>query len=348
MITAPHTTTPRLPFRALPEGATLGLWTPSSPAPALFPRRYARGLAALRAAGYRVLEGSTTRGDDGIGAASPRELADDLHALLLDERVDAVLCTTGGHTALLVLPHIDWTVVRAARKPLIGYSDATALLWGTLAQAGVTSLHGPMAVSEWGEYGGAPNYTAEHFAAVATASPGRAGLVPVPPSAWTDEQLWWDAEDDRPRRTRPAGAWRCLNPGSTRGWLLPGCANTASLLIGTPYLPDPEGAILCLDFFECGPDKVWALLGQWEAAGLLDRVAGLVIARHARPRASSAGSEDFDGVVRRIVADRPLPVLADVDFGHTEPRLTLQVGGRARLDADAGSLSLCASPPDVP
>ena len=322
MVTLPH---------ALAPHAAIGLWTPSSPAPALFPRRYQRALSAL---GREVVTTPSTVANAGISAAHPEQLADELHMLLLDDRVGAVLCTTGGSTCSAVLRHIDWELVGEAALPIIGYSDVTSMLWATLARAGLVSFHGPMLVSEWGEWGGPWPYTVDSLSRALESR-----LAPwQPPESWTDETLWWDREDTR-RRVEQTGPWRCLNPGAVEGWLLPGCAPTATHLFGTPYLPDVDGALLCLEFTGMGPDQVWAHLVQWEDSGLLDRVTGLVIGRHSGPRASAGGSRDYDAVIRAVVAGRDLPVLVDVDFGHTEPMLTLPVGTRALLDATACRLT---------
>jgi len=293
----------------------------------------------MRAHGYDVVVAEHATGNDGIAAAAPASVAADLHALLSDDRVDAVVCAAGGHTSSLVLPFVDWDLVREAAKPIIGYSDATAVLWATLVHAGLITYHGPMAVSEWGEHGGVMPYTAEQFSTVVFGTPAGGVHEIEPPGRWTDEVLWWDTEDDRPRITH-AGDWRCLVPGVAEGWLLPGCANTAGLLFGTGHLPDTEGAILCLDFFGSSPEKVWVQLGQWAEAGLLKGLAGAVIARHGCPRAAAAGSTDFDGVLLNVFGPLGIPVLVDVDFGHTEPRLTLPVGGPALLDAGHRSLVL--------
>ncbi|AGL19162.1 LD-carboxypeptidase [Actinoplanes sp. N902-109] len=322
---------------ALRPGHRIGLWTPSAPAPALFPRRYERARAALAGTGFEITEAPGTRGNTGVGAADPRQLADDLHGLLTDDRVDAVMATTGGYTSLAVLPYIDWDLVRRARRPIIGYSDITAVLWATFARAGLVSFHGPMLVSEWGEWGGPWPYTIENFLRLLG---GGAPVAFTPPPAWTDESLYWDVADDRRRISTAATSWRCLRPGSAEGWLLPGCAPTASQLFGTPYLPEVDGAILCLEFPAMGPDQVWGYLLQWAQSGCLDRVAGLVIGRQCLPGTAAGGSGDYAAVIDAAVGDRRLPVLLDVDFGHTEPRITLPVGVRARLDADAGTLTL--------
>lgn len=274
----------RLPQEITP-GTAVGIWTPSAPAPSLFPRRFERALKALEAEGFPVVLADSATGNAGIGAAAPAVLAADLHALLAEPRVGAVLCATGGYTSSAVLARIDWALVREAAIPIIGYSDITAVLWAVMSQAGLVSFHGPMPVSEWGEWGGPWAYTLENLRRAL--HPG-AEPVPLPePGCWTDETLWWDKEDTRRRKTR-TGGWRCLVPGQAEGWLLPGCAATATHLFGTPYLPDVDGALLCLEFAGMGPDQVWAHLVQWADSGLLGRVAGLVVGRHAGPKPAAA------------------------------------------------------------
>jgi muramoyltetrapeptide carboxypeptidase len=325
--------TRQLPCAIEPDAA-IGLWTPASPGPALFPRRYQRALAALD---RPVVTTESTAANNGMGAADPGKVADDLHKLLVDERVGAVLCTTGGYTCSAVLRHIDWDLVREAARPIIGYSDATSMLWSALARADLVSFHGPMLISEWGEWGGPWPYTMAGLSRALSPEPGPRSLPE--PEAWTDETLWWDREDTR-RRVTQVGPWRCLRPGTAEGWLLPGCAPTAAHLFGTPYLPEVDGALLCLEFTGMGPDEVWAHLNQWADSGLLDRVAGLVIGRFSGPRAAAGGSADYDRVLQIVLGDRDLPVLVDVDFGHTEPMLTLPVGTRARLDTTDRLLTL--------
>jgi muramoyltetrapeptide carboxypeptidase len=321
---------------ALPPRPVVGVWTPSSPAPARFPRRLQRSLDALRARGFQPRLARTATADDGLTAAAPKEIAADLHDLLDDPEIDAVICAVGGYTSLAVVPHIDFDRVAAARKPIIGYSDVTSVLWAVLARTGLITFHGPMVISEWGEFDGLHDVT---YTGLTRVLDGRSDVAELrEPGVWTDELLWWDAEDIRPRQLQPGG-WRCLVSGAAEGWLLPGCASTASRLFGTPYLPDVAGAILCLEAVETGPEEFYGLLMQWSLSGSLDRIAGLVIGRHCRPP-QRGREEAFDRVILAALAGRAMPVLVDVDFGHTEPRVTLPVGGLARLDATARTLTV--------
>lgn len=319
--------------------SVIGVWTPSCPAAALFPRRLERATSALEEAGFTVTFAAHARSSDRLVAAPPVELARDLHDLLLDPAVEVVMCASGGYTSLAALPYIDWELVREARKPIVGYSDITSVLWAALARATLVTFYGPMLISEFGEFGGPWPFTLAHFGNVL--DPCAGPTVLEAPAEWTDEFLLWEVEDVRRRTAHPA-EWRSLAGGSADGWLLPGCGPTASRLFGTPYMPATAGAILCLEGPSLAPDDLLGLLSQWEASGRISDLAGVVIGRHSQPRAAAAGSDNFDEVVRRVFAHYRIPILVDVDFGHTEPRLTLPVGVPARLDADAKTITLLA------
>ncbi|MEV0388992.1 S66 peptidase family protein [Nonomuraea sp. NPDC050643] len=321
----------------LPDRATVGIWTPSFPAPARFPRRFTRALGALADHGFAVRLAPSTTADDGLLAAEPSQLAAELHSLLAEPEVNIVLAAVGGYTSLAVAPHLDFDFIAAHAKPIIGYSDLTSILWAVLARSSLVTFHGPMVVSEWGEAGGPLSFTTDNFTRVL--APWSGPIELMAPSAWTDELLWWDRDDTRPRETQ-AGTWRCVIPGTVEGPLLAGCLPTAGALIGTPYLPDLDGAVLCLETNEMSPERCYGLLVQWRESGLLNRIAGLVIGRHCRPRARGDGARDFDRVFLAALGSRRIPVLADVDFGHTQPMLTLPLGVTCRLDADERRLTL--------
>ena len=103
----------------------------------------------MRQQGMRIQWSALAASNDGLAAGSPSELADDLHQLLSDPQVDMVICATGGHTTLPVLPYIDFTLVAQCRKPIVGFSDVTAFLWAALKMSSLITFHGPMVLSEW-------------------------------------------------------------------------------------------------------------------------------------------------------------------------------------------------------
>ncbi|HEY7873576.1 MAG TPA: LD-carboxypeptidase, partial [Actinomycetota bacterium] len=158
------------------------------------------------------------------------------------------------------------------------------------------------------------------------------------PGQWTDEFLDWDVKADleRARTTHPAEAWRSVRSGVAEGPLFGGCLETICWhLKGSREWLDLSGAVLFLETSEEGPSPahVDAYLTDLELMGVFDQIAGLVV---ARPMAYTPENvEVLWGVVAGRTAASGIPVLGNVDVGHTDPMLTLPLGTTARMDAGA-------------
>src|SRR6185503_4645390 len=76
-------------------------------------------------------------------AATDEVRAAELTAMLADPDVRAIIFARGGYGTMRILPHLDPDLLRRDPKPIVGFSDATALLaWAH--RAGVRSIHGPV------------------------------------------------------------------------------------------------------------------------------------------------------------------------------------------------------------
>ncbi|MFJ6722355.1 LD-carboxypeptidase [Streptomyces sp. NPDC091259] len=315
-------------------GARVSVWAPSSPAPHAFPRRFARGVQALRDDGFTVRTLPSCAAAEGVSTLSPVELAAELHRELQDPQCDAVVTAVGGWTLISVLPHLDWELIAEASKPLIGYSDITGLLNAVAGRSGLVTFHGPMVVSEWGEAGGPWRRTRDQFRTVTNLSAAGGEYLIEAAAEWSDELLWWDKEDTRRRAPRAGGECvRTVRASCTvaEGPLWGGNLTVLSLLLGTPYLQQPEGSLVFLETEAIAPDELAARLWQLRLAGVFDKAAGVVMSRIGRPRACLSGFADYDEVIRSVVPAH-LPVAAGYDLGHSEPMATLPVGGLARLE----------------
>jgi len=332
-------TIPRM-FRAWRELApvpTVGIWAPSSPGPLLFPKRFERAISALKRAGFEPVLGRSCSNGAGPDWVEPKAAADDLKYLVGEKSVDVVMAAVGGWSMLPVLPHVDWDLLSVRRPAIVGYSDISVMLWACLTKIGLQTIHGPMAIPDFGEFGGPFLYSLDSMRSVLT--PGGTGQLSAP-LITTDEVLFWDREDVRPRLAEEATSWRSLRDGRCEGWLLPGCLPAVAQLFETSFMPPSTGAILCLETVGMTVDQVWACMSQWRLSGRLDSVAGLVIARHSQLRPSASGLSDVDKVILEVTRGLDIPILVDVDFGHTDPRLSLKVGGLARLDSGRGQIQI--------
>ena len=274
--------------------------------------RAAAGLDRLRAR-YAVELACAPNEHYGYLAAPDADRLAALNRCLARSDLRALFCLRGGYGTLRLLPHIDYKKARDNPTLLVGYSDITALQLALYMKSGWTSLSAPV-VTEWGE---ADDATLDHFAQWA------AGAVPGPLAGLDGAPL------------------HPLNAGDAEGVLLGGNLSVLSRMIGTPYLPALDGAILFLEDVGEAPYRVDRMLMHLQLAGVLDDLAGVVLGRLSPP------SEDpdrptlsMDHVVRDYFADRPYPVATGLQYGHFTPRLTMPIGGRARLEVTAETATL--------
>ncbi|HVS36982.1 MAG TPA: S66 peptidase family protein [Gemmataceae bacterium] len=325
-------------------GSKAAIVSPSAPGLALFPHRAERGVGYLRSLGLEAVVLPNAAKCNRWTAGSPQERADDLHRAFADPDVSVVLCATGGNHANQVVPYLDWDLIRANPKIFQGYSDITTLLWAIGRHAGLRTFHGPTLLPELGEYPQALPFTDRYLRA---AWFGDEPLIFAPAESWTDEFLDWTVQADlkRPRRLKPSDGWQVLRPGAADGPLIAGCLETVCWhLKGSTDWLDLDGAVLVLEPCEncfvdvSSPPFVDAHLTDLVRLGVFDRIAALVFGR-------PYGYRDEDvpvlwDLIRRHTAASGIPVLANVDCGHTDPMLTLPLGARARVDAEAGEFRL--------
>ncbi|MEY3273763.1 MAG: hypothetical protein RLZZ341_2669 [Pseudomonadota bacterium] len=294
----------------LREGDTLGFVNPSG---ALHEdEAYERAHAALRGLGLRTREAPNLRARYGHMAGTPRQRADDLHAMFSDPGIAGILAVTGGSGANRVLPLLDMGLLARHPKFLGGFSDLTALITAVHCATGLVTFHSPLARSDWNAF------SAEHFRAVAMA--GEAPLLRNPA--------------DLPPRP--------LRGGVARGPLQGGNLAVLTSLAGTPHFPDLTGAILFLEDVNEYLYRVDRRFTPLAGGGHLARVAGVVLGgfTSCKPSEGSYGTLTLDEILADHLGDLGVPVLRNAAFGHIGPKWTLPLGVPAELDADAGTLRL--------
>jgi muramoyltetrapeptide carboxypeptidase len=323
--------------RRLQPGDTVAIVSPSAPALGLFPHRLERGLAYLESLGLQVRVMPNATKVTGWTAGSARERVDDLHAAFADEEIAGLVCAIGGNHSNELLPHLDFDLVAANPKLFQGYSDITILHWAFFANADLRTFYGPALVSELAEYPQVLPHT-ERFLRAAWF--GSEPLRFEAAAEWTDERLDWRERADltRPRELRPSDGWITVREGVAEGRLLGGCLETICWhLKGSRAWLDLAGAIFFLETSEEAPSPahVDAYLTDLAHLGVFEDVAALVF---ARPYGyDEEWARALWEVVRRQTEPAAIPVLANVDCGHTSPMLTLPLGSHARLDAGARS-----------
>jgi muramoyltetrapeptide carboxypeptidase len=259
----------------LASGDVIRVIAPSGPVPR---EAFLTGVELLRKR-YDV------RYDDGVFAragylAGPdeRRLAE-LQAALTDPDARAIVMARGGYGLLRLLPFVDTAALRARPRPIVGFSDGTALL-ALAAVAGVAAIHGPV-VTQLPSLGSADLQSlSEHLE-----SPG--------PYVALD------------------GLTEIV-PGRARGALLGGNLEVFSRLVGTPFLPDLTGAILFFEDLGERPYRIDRLLTALDLAGVFGVASAVIVGDFSgcrEPEPTRAESPTADEVLEERLGRLAIPVV---------------------------------------
>lgn len=323
--------------KGLKRGDAIGVFSPSSPATATAARRYARGKAYLESRGLRVIEGCLTGRRDFYRSGSIAERAGELNALICDPEVRCIMSAIGGMNSNSLLPYIDYDALLRDPKPIVGYSDVTAILLGVYAKTGLTTFYGPAVVASFGEF---PPFVDETWAYFEDILMGRANLphaLPTP-EQWTDEFIDWSKQD----RAKAGCKNRLVtvNGGRAEGRLIGGNLNTMQGIWGTEYMPlIREGDILFIEDSLKDAAAIERSFSLLKLSGVFDRIGGLILGKHEKFDDLGSGRQPHE-ILMEVMGNVPFPVLAQFDCCHTHPMLTLPIGCKAILDADAQQLTL--------
>lgn len=278
----------------------------------------------LQKLGFRISFSVNSFEKDDFVSSSIESRVEDLHEAFLDPNVKGILTTIGGFNSNQLLRYIDYSIIAEHPKRLCGYSDITALSNAIYAKTGLVTYSGPhfstFAMLHDNEY------TIEYFRKLMM---DNKEIVVKPSKHWSDDEWYLDQENRV--FIRNEGPF-IINDGEAKGTIIGGNLCTLNLLQGTEYMPSLKNSILFLeDDYESSPATFDRDLQSLIHQPDFQHVKGLVIGRFQQ------GSRMTKSLLTKIIISKEelsdIPVIADVDFGHTAPMITFPVGGQASLRA---------------
>ncbi|WP_371068973.1 S66 peptidase family protein [Sediminibacillus sp. JSM 1682029] len=322
--------------RKISGGDKIGIITPSAPAPVKFKQRYQRGLEQLRNLGYQVVEGKCSTRQQAYRSGSIKDRAEEINAFFYDEEIKAIISTIGGTNSNSLLPYIDYEVVKNNPKIVMGYSDVTALLLSLYAKTGLATFYGPAIIPSFGEFPEMLPKGLEFFQHVVTKQKNAPYTLEIP-EKWTDEMLDWHTQN-RAKKMYINEGWNCLREGKTTGKLIGGNLNTMSGFLNTEYFPDLTDSILFIEdsFKDMAVEE--RLFSMLKVSGIFDKISGLIVGKHEQFDDLNAPFT-LDELLLEVIGDRDIPILTNVDVGHTFPSHVFPIGIQAELDADHGNIT---------
>lgn len=281
-----------------------------------------KAVANIEALGFRVKQGANLREVHGNYAGSVQQRVADLHAMFADREVKAIWCIRGGSGCISLLSSIDYALIRANPKVLLGYSDITALHLAIHRHAGLVTFHGPVASS------GPSDYSSQHMMAVLT-DPQAEYTIPMA------------LENSRRALEEPHFAVRTVHEGGATGPLMGGNLSMVSALAGTPYAADFRRCILFLEEVDEAPYRLDRWMTQLDLSLGFAKAAAVMIGI-----CENCGPEDEDS---SLTLDETLdihlqplgiPAVTGYSFGHIRDQFTIPVGVMARLDTERQTVTL--------
>src|SRR3990167_9133636 len=284
----------------LQPGNYVGIVTPSSP---MFSGRLEQGIKFIEQLGFKAKVGKHVHDSDRFLAGADKERADDLMQFFLDDEVKIIMASGGGYGSQRLLPYLDFDVIAENPKPVIGFSDTTALQVGLYAKTGLISFSG--------------------------------FIFNCLDDGNLNEMVHDTLLSCLHRKSYQINEGSLVNSGKVKAKLIAGNLDCIIHLIGTDYEPDFTNTILLIEEVRTEPYKLDNMLLQLYQTGILSKISGLIFGTFNNCDAKF--SSDRDGTSDDVIMDWAkrikVPCIKNFPYGHIDRRCVLPIGSEVVLDA---------------
>lgn len=302
----------------LQVGDLVGLISPSAATADAMQFTFAK--EALEALGLKVQEGKHLQNRRGHLAGTDQERADDLNNMFANKAVKAIICIRGGSGAARILPLIDYGIIKNNPKPLLGYSDITALHNAIYTKTGLITFHGPNGSGSWGKF------NVSQFKKV---------FFELNDTLHFENELE-ETEDLVIKENRI----RTIYPGKAVGDLIGGNLTVLTSLAGSPYLPSFKNKILFLEDIGEEPYRIDRMMSTLMLMGVFKEIKGFVFGQCTDCDPSGGyGNLTLDQIFDDYLLPHKIPAYRGAMIGHVPKQFLLPVGANVNLDADKGTLT---------
>ncbi|MCY7486105.1 MULTISPECIES: S66 family peptidase [Paenibacillus] len=339
--------------KRLQRGSKIAIISPSSGLPYLFPDTYELGLRNLRELfGLEIIEMPTARMEPTELYRHPELRAQDMNEAFADPSIDGIICSIGGYESIRILPFLDIERIKNNPKMIMGFSDATTFL-SYLNQLGMITFYGPSILAGIAQLKHLPDAYTAHLDALLFSNDYPYAYAPY--MKWTNGYQDWgnlDTLGQCQEFISNEKGWIFLQGEAVQqGDLWGGCIEVLEFMKSTPYWPEASFWANKILFFETSEEKpspmqVGYMLRNYGMQGVYAKAKGLIFGR-AKDYSEEETRRLYDLIVDIVKGEfgaGELPIVVNFDFGHTDPKLILPLGGQVELRPSTNEVVLLESP----
>lgn len=296
-----------------------------------------QAVKAIENLGLKVTFGENVNEVDIMDSSSIKSRVDDLHAAFADTNVKAILCVIGGSNCNQLLDYIDYELIKNNPKIFCGYSDITALQNAFYHKSNLITYSGPhfstFAIKKGFKY------TLDYFNKIFFDNVQKRISI-VPSQQWSDD-AWFLDQNNRSFHENE-GYW-VIHEGQAKGTIIGGNICTLQLLHGTAYMPSLENAVLFLEADVTVQEELCTLEFDRDLQSIIhqsnfDKVQGIVIGRFEKK--FNIDLEKLKYIIGTKRELKNIPIIANADFGHTNPIFTFPIGGMCEMNVVEGDVKI--------
>ena len=272
--------------------------------------------------GFKVSFSKNCKKIDAFNSSNISSRIMDLHDAFLDNNVKAIFTVIGGFNSNQLLQHIDYKIIKKNPKIFCGYSDITALENAIFAKTGLVTYSGPHYSTFGMKYG--LEYTLDYFKKCLMSNE----RYEIKPSKeWSDDQWYFNQEN---RKFIKDTGFEPVVFGEASGTIIGANLCTLNLLQGTKYMPSLKNTIIFIEDDETTtPELVDRNLQSLIHQPDFDKVKGIVVGKFQKK------TNMTQELLKKIILTKKellnIPVITNVNFGHTTPQITFPIGGEAKI-----------------
>ena len=268
------------------------------------------GCDRLRQMGYEPVYSQNIFDRDIYFAGSVERRAHEFHELWRHDDIAALICVRGGYGSNYLLEKIDYGLIAAQPKILLGCSDITSLLTAIHDRTGLVVFHGPMVAKDIAD-------------------------------GTFDGATWKSSLQGESNWSVPTSGVEVLRTGKAAGCLYGGCLSMMVASLGTPFDIQTDGCILFIEDIGEKPFRIDRMLMHLRLAGKLEKVRGFVFGEMLDCAPPKGETYTLQQVIMRVLEPYNVPIVYGLKSGHvTSGNITLPIGVQAELAAEGTNVSL--------